>query len=127
MRQAWLSESFALLATRLALLRPVGCWPHFRHFLSDPGGYAAHKLNRSAIMIKQQLELSLDSACGVRSRLCQPRRLSRARWWFTQMRRLVDRGLDGTSPPPARPEQTDMPLPRREDSAQEAKHGCALN
>ncbi|MEK7685563.1 MAG: hypothetical protein AAB466_09090 [Verrucomicrobiota bacterium] len=78
-------------------------------------------------MITQQLELSLNSACGIRPHLGQPRRLNRARWWFTQMRRLVDRALDGSSPPPVRPEQTYMPLPRPEYSAKEANHCCVLN
>ncbi len=60
-------------------------------------------------MIEGQLELSLSNARG-----CQPlgrrqRHLSRARWWFDRMRRVVDRAMDWAPAPPARPEQIWFP------------------
>jgi len=61
-------------------------------------------------MKKQQLEIRLTSPACHRStaRLAQ-RRVSRARWWFGQMRRVVD---DAIAPPPPRPpEQIPLPLP----------------
>jgi hypothetical protein len=54
-------------------------------------------------------QLELDIA-GRRSRgLVRQRRAQRANWWFTQMRRVVDRAV-AWPPPPGRPEQVHMPL-----------------
>jgi hypothetical protein len=36
----------------------------------------------------------------------------RAKWWFSQMRRVVDQALDWKSHPQARPEQLSMTLSR---------------
>jgi hypothetical protein len=38
------------------------------------------------------------------------RRRARARWWFEQMHAVVDRALDWSAAPPARPEQTCLSL-----------------
>jgi hypothetical protein len=60
-------------------------------------------------MINGQLELSLANAhrCHPLSR--RQRHLSRARWWFERMRQVVDRAVERTPAPPARPEQTWLP------------------
>jgi hypothetical protein len=41
------------------------------------------------------------------------RRAQRAQWWFTQMRRVVDRAVAWPSIPPAPPEQVYMSLAGR--------------
>ena len=54
-------------------------------------------------------QLELDFA-GRRSRgPARQRRAPRANWWFTQMRRVVDRAV-AWPPPPARPEQVHLSL-----------------
>ena len=45
---------------------------------------------------KQQMELGFDAA--------------RARWWFEQMHRVVDRACDWQPAPPARPDQSYLAL-----------------
>jgi hypothetical protein len=37
-------------------------------------------------------------------------RRQKARWWFNQMRMVVDAAFDWKTAPPARPEQTSMAL-----------------
>jgi hypothetical protein len=41
-------------------------------------------------------------------------RAQRAQWWFTQMRRVVDRAVAWPSPTPARPEQAHLILAGRQ-------------
>jgi len=61
------------------------------------------------IMNNEQLELSLSKHNQPHSaRRSAPRR-TRAAWWFSQMRQIVDRAMDWESAPPARPEQTWFP------------------
>ncbi|MGA2543568.1 MAG: hypothetical protein ABSG78_18620 [Verrucomicrobiota bacterium] len=58
-----------------------------------------------------QLEFGI---AGRRSRgLARQRRVQRAQWWFTQMRRVVDRAVAWPSTPPARPEQVHLTLASR--------------
>ena len=38
--------------------------------------------------------------------------MTKARWWFSQMRMVVDRACDWKSSPPPRPEQTYLTLAR---------------
>ena len=58
-----------------------------------------------------QLELGI---AGRRSRgLARQGRVQRAQWWFTQMRRVVDRAGAWPSSPPARPEQVHLTLASR--------------
>ena len=54
---------------------------------------------------QNQMELGLDKARSCRSSQRPQRRLSRANWWFQQMREVVDRAVDWRSAPRARPEQ----------------------
>lgn len=56
-------------------------------------------------MTNQQMELGLGSAQVIQRTSRPSRRLSRGRWWFEQMRQVVDSALDWQSAPPARPEQ----------------------
>ncbi len=54
-----------------------------------------------------QLELGLNNARLVANSLNhRQRRVNRAKWWFAQMRRAVDKAVDWQPAPPARPEQT---------------------
>ncbi|HXR06790.1 MAG TPA: hypothetical protein VN765_05640 [Candidatus Acidoferrum sp.] len=68
--------------------------------------------NRNEMEINQVNQLELGIA-GRRSRgLARQRRVQRANWWFTQMRRVVDRAI-AWPPPPARPEQVHLVLASR--------------
>ncbi len=58
-----------------------------------------------------QLELGLPSRHGRRA--ARNRRVQRANWWFTQMRRVVDHARDWQPDPPARPEQVYLTLAGR--------------
>jgi len=62
-------------------------------------------------MIKRnQMELGFDGSPRVRPTMRRQRRLTRARWWFQQMRTVVNQAIDWSSAPPARPEQVYMQL-----------------
>jgi hypothetical protein len=64
-------------------------------------------------MNRQQMEMSFDNSLVLRPSLGRRRRrLTRAHWWFAQMRGVVDRATDGQPVAPARPEQFFMPLSR---------------
>lgn len=63
-------------------------------------------------MDKQQLEMSLAGEKQLRLPTPGQRRRHRARWWFSQMRSVVDRALDWEPAPPARPEQIYLILAR---------------
>ncbi len=61
-------------------------------------------------MNKQQLEISLPAKQCRRINTRRQRRISRARWWFNQMRRVVDEAIDWRPANAARPEQIHLPL-----------------
>jgi hypothetical protein len=61
---------------------------------------------------QDQMELSFAGTSGGCPRDRRQRRLARARWWFTQMRRAVDEAFHRQSCPPPRPEQVYLSLPR---------------
>lgn len=61
---------------------------------------------------RQQMEMSFDNTAAFRPVIRSQKRLSRARWWFTEMYALVDRAIDWRPAPPARPEQTYLTLSR---------------
>jgi len=63
-----------------------------------------HKMNR------QQLEMSFEGPVAFRPVIRRHRRMVRARWWFEQMRQVVDRAWDWEPAPPARPEQVSLTL-----------------
>lgn len=65
-------------------------------------------------MRTQQMELQFNAS--IQSRPLGPRqkRLSRAHWWFNQMRQAVDRAFQVANESPPRSEQTPTALPRQE-------------
>jgi hypothetical protein len=67
----------------------------------------------ATINAAQQLELELDRQGRRRSARRAPERISRAEWWFRQMRRAVNEALDWSATPPARAEQPWL-LPARQ-------------
>jgi hypothetical protein len=54
-------------------------------------------------MYNGQMELSLENGNSCPSLNRRQRRISRAQWWFQQMRQVVDRVMEPTAEP--RPEQ----------------------
>jgi len=66
-----------------------------------------------------QLELGLlPSSTQSRAAATAPRhRLTRAAWWFGQMRRMVDGAMEWSPEPAARPEQILIPGTHREIQA----------
>ena len=55
------------------------------------------------------MELVLGKAKACNSVRRTQRRMSRANWWFQQMREVVDKAVDWQPAPPARPEQIYCP------------------
>jgi hypothetical protein len=62
--------------------------------------------------MNSQMELSFAEAIASHREIRRQSRLSRARWWFAQMRQVVDRALDRGPRRPGRPEQTYFSLRR---------------
>ena len=63
-------------------------------------------------MTNQQMELGFGTVklAGLTRR---QRRMTRAQWWFTHMRRIVDRAMDWQAAAEPRPEQTWLPGTQR--------------
>jgi len=57
----------------------------------------------------EQMELVLAKSQACHSVRRTQRRMSRANWWFQQMREVVDKAVDWQPAPPARPEQIYFP------------------
>jgi len=57
-------------------------------------------------MKTEQLEIRLPALTCQRPPALPRRRVSRARWWFGQMRRVVDDAIEWKAPPVICPEQT---------------------
>jgi hypothetical protein len=57
----------------------------------------------------EQMELVLGKAKACHSARRTQRRMSRANWWFQQMREVVDKAVDWQPARPARPEQIYFP------------------
>jgi hypothetical protein len=55
--------------------------------------------------MKQQLEITFDGSTQCRPRFRSQQRRTKARWWFDQMRNIVDTAFDWTATRPPRPEQ----------------------
>jgi len=53
---------------------------------------------KTQAMNKHQLEMNLDRSVNFAPAPRRPRRATRARWWFAQMRQVADRAWDGESP-----------------------------
>jgi hypothetical protein len=60
----------------------------------------------------QQLEIGIEAVIVRRRRPAIPCRPARARWWFDQMRRVVEQAADRSSGRPFPPEQISLPLGR---------------
>ena len=60
-------------------------------------------------MTIEQMELELNAQRECKSVARRQNRASRGRWWFEQMRRVVDGAMDWEPAPAARPEQTYLP------------------
>jgi len=63
-------------------------------------------------MTNQQMELGFGGVKLVASR--RERRMTRAQWWFSHMRQIVDRAMDWQAAPEPRPEQTWLPGTQRQ-------------
>jgi hypothetical protein len=61
-------------------------------------------------MRKQQIEITLTVPRSGRQTPTQPRRTVRARWWFSQMRRVVDDAREWKPASTISPEQIHLPL-----------------
>ena len=73
-------------------------------------------MNAKPMLTIEQLELGLDGAIPPAT----PRRegrMTRATWWFTQMRRLVNAAVDWEAAPEPRPEQPWLGLTHQRQSA----------
>jgi len=58
----------------------------------------------------QQLEIPFDASAKVRRNIANTNRRKRARWWFDQMRRVVDTAMEWNTAPRARPQQVYLTL-----------------
>ena len=67
----------------------------------------------------QQLEMSFEQSIALRPVTRRQRRMTHARWWFTQMRQAVDRAWDREPAPPAGREQ----VSRSESKGSVERHG----
>jgi hypothetical protein len=61
-------------------------------------------------MNTQQLEIALPSRNRRRRAHSRPCRVPRARWWFSQMRRVVDEAMEWHPTDTTHPEQIHLPL-----------------
>jgi len=61
-------------------------------------------------MNTQQLEISLPSRNRRRRSHSRPCRVTRARWWFSQMRRVVDQAAEWSPVSSVHSEQIHLPL-----------------
>ena len=66
--------------------------------------------NQAQTMNSQQLEISLHSRYRRSRRPVRLCRVPRARWWFSQMRRVVDQAAEWTPSATVRTEQIHLPL-----------------
>lgn len=66
--------------------------------------------NQMQIVNTQQLEISLTTRYRRGRRPARPCRVPRARWWFSQMRRVVDQAAEWTPATNVQSEQIHLPL-----------------
>lgn len=59
---------------------------------------------------RQQMEIGFTRGCSFQPTVRRQRRLSRARWWFNQMRQVVNDALQRQPAPAPRPEQIYLSL-----------------
>jgi hypothetical protein len=65
-------------------------------------------------MTNEQMELGLAGGRNCRTTARRQGRVSRGRWWFEQMRRVVDGAMDWQPAPSPRPEQVWLPNAQRQ-------------
>ena len=73
-------------------------------------------MNEKPNMTNEQLELGLGGATPLALPPSRERRMARAAWWFTQMRRMVSAAVDWEAAPKARPAQSWLELPHHRQS-----------
>ena len=61
-------------------------------------------------MKTNQLEIVLSKPLNCTRRHARQQRQNRARWWFAQMRRVVDEAAEWAPTPDSRPLQAKLPL-----------------
>lgn len=64
-------------------------------------------------MTNQQMELGFGGVTFAGLATRRERRMTRAQWWFTHMRQIVDRAMDWEAVGEPRPEQTWLPGTQR--------------
>jgi hypothetical protein len=67
----------------------------------------------SQLKMTEQMELGFGGANRCPRVVRRERRLNRARWWFDQMRQVVERAMDWEAAPRFQPEQIWLPEPDR--------------
>jgi len=77
--------------------------------MSHPPWQDGRITKRNVMTTNEQMELVLGKTNRCNSARRPQRRLSRANWWFQQMREVVDKAIDWQPTPPARPEQIYFP------------------
>jgi hypothetical protein len=65
------------------------------------------------MMMNNQMELGFNKTRTCMTVKQRQRRMSRAQWWFKQMRRAVDCAIEWKPSPNARPQQVHMKLSPR--------------
>lgn len=65
-------------------------------------------------MTNQQMELGFGGQKRLGRSGRRERRMTRAKWWFTNMRQIVDRAMDWQAAAEPRPEQTWLPGANRQ-------------
>ena len=68
-------------------------------------------------MSNTQLELGFEGAQRANALRRRETRATRAAWWFSQMRQIVNHAIDWEAAPEARPEQSWLGFPHRRQSA----------
>jgi hypothetical protein len=76
--------------------------------MADPPLYSVRVIMKNTTT--EQMELGMRNQIRNNYRNVRPDRLKRARWWFTQMRRVVDLALPPQAMASPRPEQTYLRL-----------------
>lgn len=65
-------------------------------------------------MTNQQMELGFGGQKLLTRSGRRERRMTRAKWWFTNMRQIVDRAMEWQAAAEPRPEQTWLPEANRQ-------------
>jgi hypothetical protein len=65
-------------------------------------------------MKNEQMELGLNGERAAVRTCRRERRITRATWWFSHMRQIVERATDWPAAPEPRPEQIWMPGTQRQ-------------